>query len=127
LNRGDGTLRKSWNFATQPSGVRSALFDVVAADFNRDGNLDLLFSDAWNGLELVNGHGDGTFSAPVTIATVTANPWAGGLAIGDYDSDGNADFITTFSHCDSGVGCFTHIRVYFGNGKGAFSTPKAID
>jgi hypothetical protein len=78
-------------------------------------------------LELASGHGDGTFPAPVTIATVTANPWAGGLAIGDYDSDGNADFITTFAHCDSGVGCFTHIRVYFGNGKGAFSTPKAID
>jgi hypothetical protein len=91
LNHGDGTLRKSWNFSMQPSGVRSALFDIVTADFNRDGKPDLLFSDSWNGLELVNGHGDGTFSAPVTIATITANPWAGGLSIGDYDSDGNAD------------------------------------
>jgi hypothetical protein len=27
LNRGDGTLRKSWNFATQPSTVRSALVE----------------------------------------------------------------------------------------------------
>jgi FG-GAP-like repeat len=127
LNRGDGTLRKSWNFTTQPSGVRSGLLRIAAADFNRDGKLDLVFYDVWNGVELVAGHGDGTFSAPVTLATATADPWGDAILIGDCDSDGNADFATTWAHCDSGIGCRTHIRVYFGDGKGAFSAPKAID
>src|SRR6267142_553618 len=49
------------------------------------------------------------------------------ITTGDYDADGNADLATTWSHCDRGVGCKTYVRVRYGDGKGGFSAPTAID
>jgi hypothetical protein len=124
LNSGTGTLRPSWNFATQAGLVND---QIATADFNHDGKLDLILSASGNGFlqfEILLGRGDGTFAAPVIF---DPNAKGGRLLIGDFDSDGNADLASTFGNCDRGIGCFTNIRVYYGDGKGAFSSPIAID
>lgn len=119
LNSGGGQFFPSWNFGTKPAKN----YEVATADFNRDGKLDLvLLNDS--GLQLFYGTGKGTFSRAFTI---DAHPAGGLILIGDFDSDGFADVATTAGQCTSDVGCNTQIRVYYGDGKGNFSTPTAID
>jgi len=123
LNKGDGTLLRSWNFST---GQGTLNINITTADFNHDGKLDLVIMDGLHTpLQFLYGHGDGTFSAPVLIPT-DGTPISY-FFIGDYDADGNADLATTWSHCDRGVGCKTYVRVRYGDGKGGFSAPTAID
>jgi hypothetical protein len=116
LNKGDGTFYPSWNFST-PGGFHNTA--VVTADFNRDGKLDLVLADDHANLKLLYGTGHGTFSAPFKIAT---NSFAQNLYIGDYDSDGNADLAVTFAGaCPR---CSSEVAIYYGDGRGDFSTPS---
>jgi hypothetical protein len=87
-------------------------FRVVAADFNRDGNIDLAVSPfGSNGVQVFLGRGDGTFGPPVEYA-----PGEGptGLAVGDLNNDGNPDIVISN---DAGV------IVLLGNGDGTFQSP----
>ena len=51
----------------------TTLDNVVAADFNRDGNADIALASSDDGSPLVilHGNGNGTFQAPMTIGTTT--------------------------------------------------------
>src|SRR3981189_652800 len=123
LNSGNGKLAPSWNFATQSNSRNDA---IATADFNRDGKLDLVIVSVIPGLtqlEILLGKGDGTFSAPVIF---DANAKGGNLLVGDFDSDGIADVAMVRGVCDRGVGCFTNIRVYYGDGKGGFSGGQLV-
>jgi hypothetical protein len=85
VNNGDGTLTKHMQSVDGPKlGSNSAL-----ADFNGDGNLDLLSNTPFSaGYEYREGNGDGTFSAPVTIPTpATTNK----MAVVDLNGDGRPD------------------------------------
>jgi hypothetical protein len=69
---------------------------VAVADFNSDGNLDLLVAGArgaGRGLSLMFGNGDGTFSAGTRVAGVPGN--VASLATGDFNDDGIADLVVT--------------------------------
>ena len=126
LNAGNGQLLPSWNVPTDPDSENQ---EVGLADFNGDGKLDLVmvsqarFSGVVH-LQILFGKGNGTFSAPITI---DPNAEGGTLLIGDYDGDGKPDLAATVGHCSSDVGCFTHVRVYYSDGKGGFSAPVIID
>ncbi|MGH9504784.1 MAG: FG-GAP repeat domain-containing protein [Terriglobales bacterium] len=125
LNKGNGQLLPSWNFALPSNaGIPAANFAIATADFNDDGKLDLIIFN--NGeLELLYGSGYGTFSRPYPFAS---NPYVDQIFIGDFDSDGKPDVATAWADCGGGnTGCATHLRVYYGDGRGDFSRPSSVD
>jgi hypothetical protein len=95
------------------------LREVAAADFNRDRKLDLAFISSGNVVRAL-GNGDGTFQSTQFVAN-TANG-ADNIMASDINGDGNADFATSFAHCDSGVGCRTNVYIFHGNGTGGFTS-----
>jgi hypothetical protein len=87
---------------------------VLAADFNKDGKLDLVvanFDD--NTMSVLLGNGDGTFQSQVIYPT-GAGP--NDLAIGDFNHDGNLDVAATDNED-------TTISILYGNGDGTFQAP----
>jgi hypothetical protein len=110
LGNGDGTFRTLTAVST--GGVAGPI-SIASADFNGDGNADLLvgqtLANGLVGISLLLSKGDGTFQKPVTIFQ---NFFAGGnLALGDFNHDGKADFATTSS---------SSVVVFLGNGDGTF-------
>jgi len=62
LGNGDGTFQAKTDFE-----VDLGPFDLVAADFNEDGNMDLATANIENGTtSVLLGNGDGTFQPEVT-------------------------------------------------------------
>ena len=84
---GDGTFTTQLVFTVQ--GATNA-YSIAAADFNGDGNTDILtFDDAEAGVFLSNG--DGTFTASATAYGSTSSPNYDSLAIADLTGDGIPD------------------------------------
>ena len=94
------------------AGLRPS--QVVTADFNNDGNLDLAMAD-WlsNQVVVLLGNGDGTFQKPLIFSA----PSPTDLAAADLDGDGSIDLAVTESD-GSGPGALV---IYLGNGNGRFS------
>jgi hypothetical protein len=108
LGNGDGTFQTHIDHAAG-SGVGT----LVAADFNKDGKLDVVISNtptATNSAVLLMlGNGDGTFQGP-TVLSISGAPVA--FATGDFNRDGNADLAVTTST--------SAVSVLLGNGNGTF-------
>src|SRR5262249_30082851 len=100
---GDGTFQT-------PSTVSTTPATVAVADFNRDGNLDLILSDD-TGVRLLLGNGNGTFGPPILIFSTS-----GSLAIGDFNGDGNLDVAALGT---------ASISVLLGNGNGTFRAAQS--
>lgn len=68
----------------------AAPVNVVTADFNHDGKLDLAVAKTSdNSVYISLGNGDGTFRAPLRFAV--GEVIEGGLRVGDFNNDGNPD------------------------------------
>jgi hypothetical protein len=107
LGNGDGTLQPAISIGT------IGTVDVAVADFNHDGNLDVAF--AISGAALVYlGNGNGTFGAPATYATGTANEIPR-ILTADVNNDGIPDLILNTT---------AGVSVLLGNGNGTFRTVK---
>ena len=80
--------------ASQIPGKRShAVNDVRVADFDGDGNADLLTANLGTStVSLFRGNGDGTFQKD---AVLDAGRNGAFLAVSDFDSDGDSDFAIT--------------------------------
>ncbi len=90
LGKGDGVTYTPISLAAFPPGHSPANeFDpsIVAADFNKDGKVDLATDDGFS-IQIYLGNGDGTFT-PGPAYSVIAN--AGLLLATDLDGDGNID------------------------------------
>ena len=85
MGRGDGTLLGP---SSGPLGPRCS-WELAAADFDKDGNLD--FACAADGVKLNWGDGKGAFPSGVTIAVDTDGWGAETLAIGDINGDSYPD------------------------------------
>jgi hypothetical protein len=88
--------------APTPITIDWAQGDILAADFNNDGKLDLIIAIQWSNsftvtphLQVLLGNGDGTFTAvPYTDQqAVLQNPFR--MALGDFNHDGLIDVATT--------------------------------
>ncbi len=106
LGNGDGTFQMT---SVVPA---TSFYNLVLADFNRDGKVDLALSSN----QLALGNGDGTFQAPQPFAAHPPEPGFNWIAAGDLNSDGWIDlFATTASRDGSGA-----IFVLLNNQKGGF-------
>jgi hypothetical protein len=112
--RGNGTFRT-------PHGLRVGTFpnSVVLGDFNHDGALDAVVTDAAAGtVDMLLGNGNGTFKAPVSYATgapadTTIADYY--LATGDFNGDGNLDIVSANRGNNT-------VSVLLANGDGTFQS-----
>jgi hypothetical protein len=107
LGNGDGTFQPPLTM-TLPQGTALNFPSryLVAADFNRDGRLDL--AEGTSALLLL-GRGNGTFQTPISYGV------PGPLAAGDLNGDGKPDLAVRRS---AGA-----VSILLGNGDGAFQQP----
>ena len=104
-----------------PAGTPVA--DLAIADFNGDGNLDLVTaSDTLSGGANVNsvllGNGNGTFKTGTSLRS-GSSPLS--VTTGDVNNDGFVDVIAGVESTND----FTGIYIYRGNGDGSFSAPQS--
>jgi hypothetical protein len=134
LGNGDGTFQAPITSTVDlPSGMNlgvwSAYQSVVAADFNHDGNIDLVTAandgnndgGTW-AVYLLLGDGAGHFTNPTVIYTPTSGWPVESIVGGDFDTDGNADVaLLEQMWCDGGVIlCSSNVVTLFGNGDTTF-------
>jgi hypothetical protein len=118
LGNGDGTF-------TQGSSVVGVVspIDVVTADFNGDGKLDLALINGGDTLYVALGKGDGTFQNPVTY-TIAEFPTS--VAVADFNGDGKLDLaVGTDGYVFGQTGPYGVISTLLGNGDGTFQA--AVD
>jgi hypothetical protein len=88
--------------------------EVVTADFNKDGKLDVATASVGsNSVNVRLGNGAGGFGAAVDFPT-GAGPNC--MAVGDFNRDGKPDLVT-------GSETTGKVSVLLGNGSGAFAAP----
>ena len=107
LGNGDGTFQSPITYDT-PAGPGKP---PIAADFNIDGNADLMVPHG-SGFSVYLGHGDGTFDSPLTVQS----KGAAFFAAGDLNRDGKPDLA---------VGG-TVLNVFLGNGDGTFGSAETV-
>jgi hypothetical protein len=91
----------------------SGVVAIVAADFNHDGNLDLVVAEEIAAkVSILRGRRNGSFGSPRSFPV--PNPVA--LAVGDFDGDHNPDLAVIES---GGTGNGT-LGIYLNNGDGTF-------
>ena len=105
LGNGDGTFQNQIDYAV--SGTEG----LAAADFNRDGDVDL----ATSGATILLGNGDGTFQAARNFGLVyigAGNGVTPSIILGDFSGNGKLDAAVAA----------TGILLAFGNGDGTFQS-----
>jgi Ca2+-binding RTX toxin-like protein len=113
LGNGDGTFKRAitTNLPVQANSL-------AVGDFNRDGKLDLVFTNNSNNtVEVLRGNGDGTFQSNPLILPVGAGPTS--VAVGDFQHDGKLELAVTNGNSNT-------VSVLLGNGDGTFQAARNI-
>jgi trimeric autotransporter adhesin len=114
LSNGDGT------FTVAPSQPQLVASQLVAADLNGDGKIDLAALDSvGDTLSILLSNGDGTFNAAPSFPTDSP---AFSLVVGDFNGDDKPDLAI------AGAGNYPDHEVTFftGNGDGTFATGLVV-
>jgi hypothetical protein len=114
LGNGDGTFQAPTTIA-----LPAFVTDIVLADFNGDGILDMAVTEQElgpaNEVQVMLGNGDGTFQSPRRF---WAGPFPFALAAGDFNGDGKLDLAVVDQY--SNVQGDNNVYVLLGNGDGTF-------
>jgi type II secretory pathway component GspD/PulD (secretin) len=112
LGNGDGTFTEATG---SPISVGNKPVALASSDLNGDAKPDLAIANqADNTVSVLLNNGDATFAAaPNSPLATSSSPT--GIAIADFNQDGNADIAVT----SGGANTF---RVFFGVGAGLFTT-----
>jgi hypothetical protein len=105
LGNGDGTFTTGASINPFVSGGSGLGVSLATADFNGDGNLDLVV----NGHYILLGNGDGTF----TVGTPAPSVVGSDAKVADFNHDGKADIVVFTGDSD--------FQVLLGNGDGTFT------
>jgi hypothetical protein len=116
-NSGAGKLTSTHTYALQEPG-----YGIVTADFNGDGNLDLLVvhsvPQVW-GYSVLLGNGDGSFQTPVFYPQSTQTPVSSySIVVADFNNDHKMD-VAIMPQGTQGES----LKVLLGNGDGTFASP----
>jgi hypothetical protein len=118
LGNGDGTFQPA-NCVNISNG-EDDFSDIIADDFNQDGNLDLAMSSSCCGndevVAILLGNGNGTFQ---TAQTYPSGGGSSSLATADFNGDGKIDLAMADSVGNS-------VSVLLGNGDGSFQKPSSF-
>jgi len=107
LGRGDGTFQPAVAY-----GTGNNPWSLGAGDFNHDGKLDVIFTNAdASRVSVLLGNGDGSFPSYTDYAS---GDDVGAIAVADFDSDGSPDLALVNQNSNS-------VSVLFGNGDGTFA------
>jgi len=115
LNQGDGTFAAPVQYLLPGSDAEPMC--IAAADYNKDGNVDLAVPLAGtNQIAVYLGNGDGTFQSPI-VSTINLPSGAtfigdGGCAAADFNADGAIDLAAPV---------YSELYVFQGAGNGRFS------
>ena len=122
LGNGDGTFNSTLG-PTAP-GIFYSYSDIRTADFNNDGFPDLIarasverFTDVYLNDPASPGTFTRSFRHETTVQGVNATGFEQTIATGDFDSDGNADFVTV----DQVAGEPLKLQTFSGDGAGSFT------
>ncbi len=118
LGYGDGTLQPEVDYPITGDSNNGGTSAIVA-DVNGDGNLDIVT----NGVGVLLGAGDGTFTNAFSIPLLTSTP-IGDLKVGDINGDGKLDLAMASSDQNSGNEI---LNVLLGNADGTYQVPIAYD
>lgn len=113
LGEGDGTFAAANTFK-----VGSGAEAIASADFNRDGNADLVVTDGNKSANISLGNGDGTFVLATAIPLAT-QPM--GIAIADFNGDGNPDIAIAIHGPE--INSQGGVAILIGQGDGTFAPP----
>jgi hypothetical protein len=109
LGSGNGKFKKPVYYST---GVTVQSYAVTLADFNGDGKLDIVVSNADGSLSVLLNKGKGIYGAAMVISAASGTG-AGNIVIGDFNKDGKMDIAIAGSE----------IYLLLGNGDGTFKAP----
>jgi len=127
LGNGDGTFQPAQAYATGGFGASS----VAIADFNGDGNADVVVANqcstttckSGGGVSILLGNGNGTLQAARNYSS--GGYTALSIAIADFNKDGNLDLAVANqcqdSSCQNGA-----VSVLLGNGDGTFQAAQSF-
>ncbi len=135
--KGDGTFQApvlttfySSNTAPNPNFLPQI---IATADFNGDGNTDLLvvantFANGLTASQLAVylGKGDGTFQAPAMVSTVASlgsNPQSSPCTVADLNKDGRFDLACLGADANG----HTQLDISLGKGDGTFAAPSVLN
>jgi hypothetical protein len=111
LNNGAGGFAE-----VQRTIIGSQLTSMAVADFDRDGNVDIVAADSANSaLHLLKGNGNGTFQP-----AITTSQWyfTSAVAVGNFNNDNFADLLVSSWEWESWIGNY---QVQLGDGQGGFT------
>jgi hypothetical protein len=115
-----GNPSTALNLVSTAYTAQNTTLGVAQADFNGDGNLDLVVSN-WSGdsLSIFLGNGDGTFQTAQNISLSGTSGYPFGVAVGDFNNDGNIDIAV-------GYQSNTGISILLGKGDGTFQAAQTV-